>query len=657
MDWQYCMSIQTLNSTGQVILLEAEPGQSRRDHLQQWLSEAQHNGAATWLLSCHLDEGGPWAGLKDLFNDLVPEVQAKAPDLIVKHDYELAVVLPALRQTISVRNPNLTDTSAPKGELARNYPADRAFRIVNGLIDLFYAWHERFNGSPCAIACNCYDHASVLVSRFFIELMRRRGQHLNLTLLIAIDPQTSETVAGQFSQKYLGQCVKLNLLPDPSISVCKQEMTRLAQELEQQVGEDAIDLEINLPQLIRYWLLSDHPQKALAYQIQAFSIYTERGFYEDALVYGKAAFAQLERYYPNDLPKRLHIYGKLYGCYASLGRSAQALEVAEAVMANTDDPNYLFQWCYMIAMLYARHLPNLDLEKAEAYLKRGLEELARTDLSESAKLFYFSFIHNGLALIRHRQGRSDEAVEICRSCYEQLNAHLEPDRHRLHRSVLLFNIAQVYASTGPYEEAISYLTDAMAMDPNYSEYYNDRGNLYFKLGHLQEALKDYLMAIKLSPPYWEVWSNLGQCYRLMGQITEAVNAYSTSLDLDPNQFSVLVARAEAFEMLEQPDAALADYTAALALNPNLPLVLANRAILLYGMGNLASALADLNLAITLEPENSDLYQNRAVALTTMGYFDDAVRDLQTYLRLSPNADDRPDVESRLAKLQSGSVVL
>lgn len=637
---------------GRVVLLEAEPGQSRRDVLQQLLKEAERNGAVTWLLSCDRDEGGPWAGLKDLFNELLPKLKVTAPDLIAKHSYELAAVLPALQRTISVRNPNLTDLS-PQAERTRNYPSDRAYRIVHGLIDLLNAWHQRSDGSLWVISCDHYDRAGALVRRFCAELIRRRDKQLNLTLLIATNPKASEIVTDQFDAKFLGQGMRLSLPPDPPPLLFTEEMARrLAQDLEQQVGEDPIELELRLPRLIRYWLLSDKPENALVYEMEAASIYTTRGLYEDALVYGEFALAQLEQHCPEDMQKRWFLFVKLYNCYIGLGRPFQALQVMEAAMTETDAPEHLLHCCYMMAMLHARYLPEHDLAKAEAYLERGLEELARSKLPEHTKLFQAAFNRNGLALIRHRQGRFQEAVELCRSCYEQLNTHLRPDQHLLHRSVLLYNTAQVYASIDSYDEALAYFTQAIEIDPNYTEYYNERGNVYLKMGRLNSALQDYMNALELSPPFPEVWTNIGQCHRLLGQMTEAVNSYSVALDLAPDQMLALVGRAQALEELRQLDAALADYSAALALNPDQSLVLANRASLYYEAGRFLEALVDLDRAIELSSEIADLRQNRAVVLTTLARFGDAVRDLQSYLLLSPNAENRFEVESKLTTLQS-----
>ena len=95
-----------------------------------------------FVLRCHFDEGGPWAGARDLFRSLLSKLEAEAPDLLAAHDYELVHVLPDLRPTLGIRNPSLTDLASNE-ERVRNYPADRANRIVHGLIDLLAALKER----------------------------------------------------------------------------------------------------------------------------------------------------------------------------------------------------------------------------------------------------------------------------------------------------------------------------------------------------------------------------------------------------------------------------------------------------------------------------------------------------------------------------------
>jgi len=340
----------------------------------------------------------------------------------------------------------------------------------------------------------------------------------------------------------------------------------------------------------------------------------------------------------------------LYFCYVPLGRADAALGLMERAVTVVDDRAALPRLYYLLSMLHARFLSTIDLDRADGYLEAGLSLLEQADMPEGERHFLTVFLMNGLALVRLRQRRVDEALALCREGVERLDQHLDPEHHSLHRSVLLFNIAQVHAQIGPYEDAVDYFTRAMEMDPNYSEYYNDRGSVLLKMDRLEEAERDYLRAIELSPPYPEVCTNLGQCYRAMDRMADARQAYSRALDLDPTSTLALVGRAEAAAGLGQAEAALADYDRALELEPAQPAVLASRAIVHYEAGRLDRALSDLDAAVALAPDLADLYQNRAVALRALGWAPEAARDLQAYLRLSPDAEDRAEVEAGLASL-------
>ncbi|HLO83548.1 MAG TPA: tetratricopeptide repeat protein [Nostocaceae cyanobacterium] len=631
-------------ATGKVIVLEANAGQSRREYLQQILN--QDASANTWLVRCDRHEAGPWSGLNELLINLLSQVQSIAPDLITKHDYELTRVMPEWQKIIAVRYPCLTDIS-PQQEQIRNYPADRAFRIIHGVINFLLEWFEKSQSSRWVIACDRFDCSGGLVRIFFGELMRRCRQKIDLTLIVAISPECNQSdVLGKFKREYLGEHLCLNLTADET-DISQSEIADLAAKLQRQLEDDLIEQETHLPKLINYLRLSNQPAVALKYQIKAAHLYTRRGFYEDALEHAQLAFAELERNYPEDIDRLWSVSAILYSCYLALDKPTLALETITNAMQKTDNHQFLSQGYFMLAMLYIRALPGRDLSQAEKYLDQGLVELEQTDLSAEFKLFQTTFNRNGMALVRHRQGQPQAAIEICEWCYQQVNAVIQPDQHLLYRSVLLFNIAQVYDFTGNFSQALEYLTDAIAIDPNYSEYHNLRGNIHFKLGNLADALTDYQRAIELSAPYPEVWANIGQCHRYTGNLPAAIEAYSIALDLQNNQFSILVARAQVLEMVGQLEAALSDYNQALSLDANQPLVLANRAILLYELGEIAAAVADLNQAIALEPENADLYQNRAIACIANGDIDTAVRDLQTYLNLRPDADDRQDVENQL----------
>lgn len=631
---------------GGVLILEAAPGAARQEFLRKQMEQARAETSRAWVLDCHRDEGGPWAGLKDLMTDSAADLRRLAPALVQKHDYELALVVPDLRRDVVVRNPSLTDVS-PEAERTRNYAADRAYRIPQGLVDLLESWHALTGRGPWLIACDHFDHAGALTRLFFTELVRRAAGRLGLRLIVAVSPGAGSATRALF-ESAATTLHSLDLPPDPvRPPLPPEEMARMARELSTGVT-DLTAVENILPRLIRYWSASDQPKQALNLLLHALTIYSSRGFYDDALRYAHAALELLELHCPDNVADRLHIYNRLSNCYSALKMPHEGVAVVDKALACTDDPAYLISWCYVKAMYHARYLPERDYALAESFLEQGMAHIERANMPPHQRLFRRAFNRNGLAMIRHFQKRYDDAIALCRDAVAELDANLAPGEYLLHRSVLLYNVAQVYAVLGKLDEAIDMYSGAMQMDPNYSEYYNERGGLYLQAGRLEECERDLLKAIELSPPYMEVWTNLAQCYRQMGRHQDAVNAFSRALDCNPRVALALAGRGHAHEALGQVDHALRDYAAALQLNPSQPLVHASRAVLHYEAGRLEASVADLDEAIRLSPKMADLYQNRAVALQDLGRPDEAARDLRTYLELHPQASDRSEVEARLA---------
>ncbi len=638
---------------GAVSIVEAEPGPGRRDWLAERLREAAGNSARAWLLAGDFADGGPWAGIHEFFASLLPEIRAQRPDLIRKHDYELVHVVPELKREMAVRNPTLTDLSPPE-EKVRNYPADRAYRIIHGLIDLLDAW-KGAAGEPWVLACDGYDAMGHIGRAFLRELMRRRGERLGVTLIAAVRPGRGEEARAELGAA--GGVVTLDLPREPAPAVDRREMARQAQELEARVAGDRLEIQIHLPALVRLCRLAGAPDRVAKWQYWGLEIFNTLGFYEDAIQYGESALAFFrESPKPGREGMRWAIFVKLFMSYVALQQPERALRLAEEeAIGKVEDPQQLSRLSYLLAMLHARYLPSRDLSKGEEYLERGIADLQRAEMTEDELHFQSVFNRNGLAMIRNFQGRFQEAIELCREGFRELEHHLRQERHRLHRSVLLYNMAQVYAAVGAHDDALRHFALAMEMDPNYSEYYNDRGNILLRLGRLAEAEADYRQAIALSPPYHEVYTNLGQCYRRMGRFDDAVRAYSVALDLDPLQALALAGRGQCHDAQGRLAEAEADYGASLALDPGQWEVLASRAVIRYVAGDLAASLADLDQALALAPKNADLYQNRAVALADLGRAGEAARDLETYLRLQPEAEDRQEVELRLQTLTAGEI--
>src|SRR5262249_46784170 len=154
------------------IFLEAAPGAERSALLDAWLEQAEDAGRTPLRLDGDVDEHGVWSALDQLLWSVLPAIRADAPDLIERHAYELCLVLPTLRREIQPRNPCLTDVASDE-EKVRNYPNDRAYRSLHGLIELLDEWHAIAPVSGWAIAVDGFDTCTPLVWRFYSPLLCR----------------------------------------------------------------------------------------------------------------------------------------------------------------------------------------------------------------------------------------------------------------------------------------------------------------------------------------------------------------------------------------------------------------------------------------------------------------------------------------------------
>ncbi|HEX3684519.1 MAG TPA: tetratricopeptide repeat protein [Bryobacteraceae bacterium] len=638
-------------SPPRVLIIEAPAGAARRRWMEQRLAERAQSGARTWIACCDFDSGGPWAGANTFFWSIFEEIQAQKPDLTERHAAELVQVLPQLKSLLEVGARNLTDTAQGQ-ERVRNYAADRAFRFVHGLIDLLDSWKSAMCPDiPWAIACDDFDKAGRIGGYFFRELLRRRGERLRLSLLAGVGPGEAEGVRASFHAAVGTRTAKPNLPGEAPRAIDREAAAREATEIEEKIGDDFLKKQVQVSDLIRLWRCANRPDKLFRWKGFAMTLYLHQGLYQDALRVGEGLLDLLPDQGRNDPKLRLWTIMKFLNGYMGMQDAPAGIRFAESVaLKELEDGQATqehIQLCFLIAMLYARYQKPRDYGKGEGYLDRGIALIKQSDLPEEDRHFEYVFNRNGVAMIRNFQGSFQAAIDLCRAGIERLNMHLGSDKHRLHRSVLVYNIAQVYFVTGAYAEAIENFTAVMAMDPNYSEYYNERGNIFLRVGRLEEARADYLRAIELSAPYYEVFTNLGQCYRRMGAMPEAIEAYSRALDLEPNQALALAGRAKAHEELGDREAAIADYSAALARDPKQWEAFASRGVLRYEAGDLDAALRDFDRAAELAPDQAGLYQNRSIVLQDLGRPKEAVRDLETALRLSASEEQRQTVQERL----------
>ena len=96
---------------------------------------------------------------------------------------------------------------------------------------------------------------------------------------------------------------------------------------------------------------------------------------------------------------------------------------------------------------------------------------------------------------------------------------------------------------------------AIEKNPNNSKAYYNRGNLKDDLGDEDGAMNDYDMAIKIKPNYTSAYFNRGILKKDSGDITGAIKDFSSAISIDNKKAKAYVIRAKCYRILaeQNPD--------------------------------------------------------------------------------------------------------
>jgi tetratricopeptide (TPR) repeat protein len=597
-------------------------------------------GLQLHVLDADFSHGGTWAGVATLIEKIYFDLLKRGcTEALEEHNYELHMVLARYRDRIPLKHGSLTDL-AKGAERTRNFPLDRAYRIAHGLIDLVIKWRKTEDSdAPCIIVVGNLSQAQHLARRFFLHLARRASERANLAIITAaehlsLDLKLTESclcavpVSLPFLTEEPGDVID-GLSSDDEAEQCLAQFTTF----------DAI--EINYNKLLSYYRSTGNDYGYARTALAALHACNHLGYYYEASSFIKAVLPHFDRLVGGSEENRWNYVGNLYHSLVV----QNAVNEAQQIIDELADP-FLTQKAlrakmeYVLGIICLRHRTPPDISGAEKHLTSAVDLIcsAREDLEPHEYAFLKVFIENGLAFLRVRQGRRDEAIQLCQTGYELLTRELGPEKHKLHRSVLQYNTAQVYTMMGELETALAYYTHAIQMDPNYSEYYNEIANIYQRQERFDEALKYYEKAIKLSAPYPEVYFNRAVCLAREEKWEMALRSCNYSVELNPDQHDAYPFLAEIHEQMGNIVEALASYDKAIELSPNLVVARVNKAVLLFEKRLFDSALNEMNHVITVEQSEPSHYDNRAAIYKEMGKWDLHQKDLDRADMLRRDAD-------------------
>jgi tetratricopeptide (TPR) repeat protein len=144
-----------------------------------------------------------------------------------------------------------------------------------------------------------------------------------------------------------------------------------------------------------------------------------------------------------------------------------------------------------------------------------------------------------------------------------------------------------------------------------------KGRIFSEEKMVDEAIDSYSQAIRLDPLYSESYADRGQAYVVANNYNKAVADYNRALRIKTNSASIYNLRAYAYAEMGRTNDAIADFNKSIALEPNDASVFAGVGLLYAQTGNYKVGIANCEKAINIDTNYSIGYNNLAWLLSVV----------------------------------------
>ncbi len=218
------------------------------------------------------------------------------------------------------------------------------------------------------------------------------------------------------------------------------------------------------------------------------------------------------------------------------------------------------------------------------------------------------------------------------------------------------NKAWAYNQMKEYEKSIESSEHAIQLNPNDADSYFNKGGALIGLGRNEEAIIALDEALRIDPNY-EVakqarnliltgkyasnsnqaieWYNKGVDLGTLGQYQEAIEAYDQALKINPELTAAWYNKGMDLGTLGRYQEAIEAYDQALKINPEFTEVWSNKGVDLGYLGRYQEAIEAYDQALKINPELTLVWYNKGVALDNLGRYQEAIVVYDQALKINP----------------------
>jgi tetratricopeptide (TPR) repeat protein len=658
-------------------------------------------------VSAHARRRGPYSGVGQVLEAVVPHADVRWPDLVHAHQLELLVAAPELARIVGAGPRSLVDTT-PHEERTRYFGLHLIRAFSQGIISFLLEYARLIRPERIGPLTVLFDDVQGAdpTTQEFIAILLRRADPAMLCLLIgttgeplepelatsledhAVHVRVDEPISPLEQNRSEVELVQAYVASDGTSddpAECRAYHAADPAERARLHDERAAVLERHADSSLRLGAIPYHHEhgtdpggagrRALR---EALEHCVARGYSAATVDFGRRGRAVCDPIaHQQDY---CHFSAKMANALVPLGGIEESAAIYNELRWRYTLPQVHMTCGYGIAMLHTRFFEPRDHDTALAWANNS-RVLAGMERDPIERAYFEVFQDNGIALIEMHRGNLQRALTLVTRGIDRLEHELPNDRYVVHRSQLLHNRARVLVALGRLDEGYADFTRLIEWDPFYVEYHSDRANLSRRLGDLSAALRDFDQAIAVSPPMPELHYNRASARAAAGLLAEALADLDYVLELEPDfadahltRGTLLLelgdaetSRADALAALRldssdpraytllalsqqatgENERARASFDRALKVEPGYAPALVNRAVLACEQGDLDAALSDLTRALELRGDDADVLYNRGFVLQRAHRFTEAVRDFTRALAL-PDAD-RAELLARRAE--------
>ncbi|WP_251958920.1 CHAT domain-containing protein [Nostoc commune] len=214
--------------------------------------------------------------------------------------------------------------------------------------------------------------------------------------------------------------------------------------------------------------------------------------------------------------------------------------------------------------------------------------------------------------------------------YDQAIA-LQPEfsEYWFNRGLTLFHLER-------FEEAIASYERATQLKPDFYKAWYTRGGTLGELGYFEEAIASFDKAIEIKPDYQEAWSSKGLALLKLGWLPEAIASYDQALHLEPEDQENWYHRGIALAVSEQFAEAIVSYDRAIEIDPEYHEVWIDRGVVLFNLGRWSEAIASWDKALSVQADFYLAWYNRGIALDNLGRRQEAIASYRQAIAIKPD---------------------